>query len=378
MKPLLFDPLQPPPDAWPAGRNMERRYIERIARLGVSAMVTNVRTHWLALRSGGRVFPVTVNEGERGGSYVCLPHSAYVLYGRRELELVDVGLARPVMLLMLAIVDQLLRTVRINRTVHVDNWLLSTNLHGDWDGGDLPAIRSALQQHYPKHHLAIRSLDPWSAASLYKSARADGWLMLPSRQVWVVDELVRDWRPRKTVGHDRRLIARSELSIENLLSLRPGDAERIAHLYKLLYVDKYSGLNPTFTPAWIACTHADRTIHYRVARDGEGVIQSVAGSLVRDGILTPPVVGYNTARPRAEGLYRIASYMFSQDAEERGARLHSSAGAADFKRIRGARPVIECMAIYPASDLGWRLWLLRVFSALLWYVAVPLMQRRQL
>lgn len=378
MKPLLFDPLRPPPDAWPGGREMERRYIEGIARRGVSAMVANVRTQWLALRSGGRVFPVTVNDGELGGSYVCLPHSAYVLYGRRELELVNVGLLRPALQLLLGAVDQVLRAVRINRTVHVDNWLLSTNLHGDWDGNDLPAIRALLQQHYPTHHLVIRSVDTWSAAALHEAARADGWLMLPSRQVWVVDEMRRDWRTRKSVGHDRRVMARSGLCIEELRHLRPGDAERIAHLYRMLYVDKYSGLNPTFTPEWIACTHAARIIHYRVARNGDGVIQSVAGSFVRDGVLTPPVVGYDTARPRSEGLYRIASYMFSQYAEERGARLHSSAGAADFKRSRGARPVIECMAICSATSLGWQVWLLRAFGALLWHVAVPLMRKRQL
>jgi hypothetical protein len=276
------------------------------------------------------------------------------------------------------LVDLVMRAVRINRTVHVDNWLLSTNLHDDWDGTDLPAIRSVLQARYPRHHIMIRSVDSWSAPALEAALRADGWLMLPSRQVWVVDDVARDWRPRNTVGHDRRLLARSGLQIEELGHLRQGDAQRIAQLYRLLYVDKYSGLNPIFTPAWIEWTQRTSVVRYHVARCRDGFIQAVAGSFVRNGVLTPPVVGYDTARPRSEGLYRIASYMFSQHAEASAAKLHSSAGAADFKRVRGARPVIECMAVWTGSATVWRRWVLRAVAALLWRVAVPIMRKRQL
>lgn len=377
MSMLLFDPLEAPAGAWPAGRQMERRYIEAVAR-GGPGLVANVRTRWLALRSGERLYPVTVNNGEYGDSYVCLPHSAYVLYGRRELELVDVGLLKPLLRAGLLLVDLALRLARANHIVHVDNWLLSTNLHGDWDGSDAQAIREYLQSLFPQHVIAVRSVDPWSSPGLDAALRADGWLMLPSRQVWVVSDLNSQWRPRRATGHDRRLLAGSGLLVEDVRTLRPGDAERIAQLYRMLYVDKYSGLNPVFTPAWIVCTHETGAIRYRVARDDDGAIQSVAGSLVRGDVLTPPVVGYDTTKPRDAGLYRIASYLFTEQAEQLGLRMNSSAGAADFKRIRGARPVIECTAVWVGHLSLWRRWLLRTFGALLWTLVVPGMRRRQL
>lgn len=373
---LLFDPLHPPAGAWPPDQAAERAYVEALARS--PGLVANVRTRWLALRSGDRLLPVTVNTRERGDSYVCLPHSAYVLYGRRELELVDLGPLRPVLQVALLAVDLVLRAMQINRIVHIDNWLLSTNLHGDWDGSDLPQLRPLVTVRWPRHFLGVRSVDPWSSPQLEQALRADGWVMLPSRQIWVTDDPARDWRRSKAAGSDRAALARGALRVETLTGLQPGDADRIARLYHMLYTEKYSALNPGFTADWIRLTHACGLIRYHVARDAAGTIQSVAGTWARAGVLTTPVVGYDTGRPVREGLYRIATVLLSQAAVDAGCRLNGSAGAAEFKRTRGARPVIECTAIWAAHLPWWRRWLLRLFAAVLWRGLVPVMRARQL
>ncbi|WP_204310158.1 hypothetical protein, partial [Enterobacter cloacae] len=75
------------------------------------------------------------------------------------------------------------------------------------------------------------------------------------------------------------------------------DAERIAELYHLLYVGKYSPLNPVFSAAWVLMTWRDGTLRYRGVRNADGTLLAVAGSLVRGNVLTPPVVGYDTVRP---------------------------------------------------------------------------------
>jgi len=337
-----------------------------------------VRTRWLALRSGDRVFPLTVNDGETGDSYVCLPHSAYVLYARQELDLVDTGALKPLLRALIAIFDKMLIVAGINRIVHVDNMLLSTNLHGGWAGEDVPAIRAALVALYPDHIIAIRSLDSWSCPNLLAACEADQWLPLASRQIWVTDDLARDWRPRNTSQNDRRMFANSGLVAEELDTMSDEDARRSAELYHMLYVGKYSPLNPVFTPAWIAMTHEEGILRYRGARDGEGRLMAVAGSLVRGGILTPPIVGYDTARPQQEGLYRIAAFLFSEVAEREELRLNGSAGAADFKRRRGAHGVIEYSALYVRHLSIWRRLALVLVAGLLDHAAVPMMRRRGL
>lgn len=381
--PILFDPLHPPPGIWDGVPDAERSYIEQMAQAGVPAMVSNVRTVWRAIRSGGRVFPVTINDGEMGDSYVCLPHSAYILYGRQELDLVQVsGVMRAALRLVIAGADWLLRALSVNRIVHVDNWLLSTNLHGDWAGQDAPAIRTMLARAFPRHIIAIRSVDNWSCPALLASLKRDGWLLMPSRQIWVTADLARDWRPRNSTRNDLRKVAALEqsgaISVEDVGELVEGDAQRIADLYAQLYIGKYSPLNPVFTPRWIAMTHAVGLVHYRVARDAEGQIVAVSGALHRGDVLTPPVVGYDMDRPVDDALYRIASLIFAGQAVDRGARLNGSAGAAHFKRVRGGRPEIEVSG-FAIDHLPWpRRAGLRLVAAILNRMIVPFMQKMEL
>lgn len=374
---MLFDPLDPPPGAWPATCDSQG-YIEGIARAGATALIPNVATWWLALRSGNRVYPVTVNDSETGGSYVCLPHSAYILYARAELDIVDTGWLRPILRALVAAADRLLRWGQVNRVVHVDNWLLSTNLHGDWAGEDLPAIRALLTERYPDHAIAIRSVDRWSSPALIDAARRDGWRLLASRQIWVTSDLDAHWQPRRDTRDDMKLLAASGLIIDEFTTMSAVDAERIADLYHQLYVGKYSPLNPVFSPAYVLMTWREGVLTYRGVRDADGVLLAIGGSLVRGDVLTPPIVGYDMTRPQAQGLYRIATLLFTTVAAEHGLRLNGSAGAAGFKRNRGATGVIEYTAV-AAGHLPWHrrfvLWLMR---QILDRLAVPMMRRRGL
>jgi Acetyltransferase (GNAT) domain len=370
---MIFDPADPNA-VWPTIPPAERSYITAVARGGARVMASNVRTRWLALANEGRVLPVTVNDGAVGDSYVCLPHSAYILYGLREMELVGVR-GRALLSPLIRAAGRLLLAAGINRIVHVDNWLLSTNLHGDWTGADLPAIRAVLTERFPGHILAIRSVDDWSSPALAAVARDDGWVMVPSRQIWVTDDLARDWVPRSDYGNDRRLVARSGLSLE---PATVSDTDRIADLYRQLYVGKYSALNPVFTPRFVAETLASGLTDYRVARAPDGRVMAVAGLLARGDVATPPVVGYDMSAPRSAGLYRVASWMFGQMALERGLRLHGSAGAAEFKRLRGGHGVIEYWAMHVAHLSPHRRLAIRALAALLERHAVPMMRRRGL
>jgi hypothetical protein len=344
---------------------------------GAAAMVSNVATRLSTLDVAGRTMPVTVDDGALGGSYVCSPHSAYVLYARAELDLLEVGWTSYPSSAALAALDLVLKAARINRIVHLGNWLLSTNLHGGWRGEGVEAAREALAEAHPDHLLGIRSVDDWSSPGLREALIADGWIIVPSRQVWVVDDLARDWKKRNEYGNDRRLVARSPLAVSDLERIDDAEAARIADLYAMLYVGKYSALNPIFTPAFIQVSASSGMISYRVARDPGGAIVAVAGMWERAGVMTPPVVGYDTARPRSDGLYRIASWMFMERAMESGWRLHGSAGAAHFKRLRGARPVIEWNAYYGAHLSAARRRSVEALAILLRRFVVPVMVAKQ-
>lgn len=351
------------------------RYMAALARSGTTAHIANAKSRPLLLHQAGQSLPITVDDGGYGHSYVSSAHSAYVLYAREEIRLIGLQRGRRTAQAGLAVLDRVLRTIAFNRVVHLDNWLLSTNLHGTWDGEGLPDMRELLTARYPRHFLILRSLDPWSSPALLASARSDGWTLLPSRQIWVVDDLERDWLPRHHCAVDRRELRRSGLIVEDPESLSAPDAARIAELYRQLYVDRYSPLNPIFTPRFIAMTAEQGLLHYRVAREAGGRIMAVAGMLARGGITTPPVVGYDTGRPQKEALYRIASLMFGDWALERKLALHASAGAASFKRNRGAHGVIECMAVYTRHLGPIQRLVVRAMAEVLERQVVPMMRR---
>lgn len=375
MMPVLFDPGA---REYADTTDPALRYLHMLASIGLDALIPNVRTHIMGLRSRERVLPVTINDGERDGSYVCEPFSAYILYARRELEIVGAGLEKWLFVPLIAMASLLLRAARINKIVHVDNWLLSTNLHGDWQGADIGDIRRYLADRYPGHIIAIRSLDEWSSPALIHAAVKDGWMLFPSRQIWVVSNVSAQWQRRHNLAEDRRVLRRSGLRIESLESIVPPDAERIAYLYGLLYLEKYSALNPAFSARWVMETARAGLVRYRCARDADGVIQAVSGSLSRGDVLTPPVVGYDTAKPQSLGLYRIACLLFTEDAAATGVRLNGSAGAASFKRARGAQPETEYSAYYVAHLPFVRRSILTLLSGLLNRLAVPYMRKHQL
>lgn len=342
----LFDPLGGPHGGWPPGAEPERAYLQAFCAAGAPPLIANLRTRVMGARYGERILPLTINEAEYGDAYVCLPHTAYALYAKAELKIEAVGPAAWPLGLLADGLGALMKGARLNRVVHLDNWMLSTNLHGGWRGQGVSDLRALLVDAFPGRLLAVRSINSWSDPALSQALVADGWRLLPSRQIYVTDDLGRDWAPRRDTRRDLRLLARSSLAVDELATLGPGDAQRIADLYGMLYLGRYSRLNPAFTPAYVEMTHRHRIFDYRGLRDRDGRLAAVVGCFTRDGLLTTPIVGYDTTRPASEGLYRMASVLLAQMALERGARLNGSAGAAGFKRNRGARPVVEYTAYF--------------------------------
>lgn len=374
----IFDPRLGPAGGWPEAAGLERAYLTAFATQGAAAMIANLRTRVLAVRAEERIFPVTVNEAEYGDCYVCLPHSAYALYARRELDLVDTGWWRPGLVLLAGAAGLALRAMAINRIVHLNNWMLSTNLHDGWAGAAIPQIRARLVAAFPTHIIAIRSINFWSDEKLAQGLAADGWALLPARQIYVTDDPVRDWMCKRDARQDLKLLRNTRYTEDAMRELLPGDAVRIAALYRMLYLDRYSTLNPHFTPAFIEMTHRSGLFRYRGLRDEAGLLVAIVGCLVRGGVLTTPIVGYDTALPRAAGLYRLACVLLTQMAQECGARLNGSAGAASFKRLRGARGELEYTAFFTAHLAAPRRVAMAALEGLLSRVAAPLVRARGL
>jgi hypothetical protein len=356
------------------------RYVREHAERGIGNLICELQL----LDLGQWQMPVSINRGgERADNcYVVSPLTAYSGYARDELQRLPSRLLAHLLKPLVAGVEYLLRSAHIDRIVQVNNWLLSTNLYpSDWQGQGLDELTVQLRQRFPNHAFGFRSLNPASNDVLLKRLDALGYLAVPSRQVYLFDG--REGVDSAYLRHhncrlDATLLRRSGYRVETGETLTHGEFERVEALYNLLYLDKYSALNPHYSAAWLEQGQRDGWLELRVLRADCGRIDGVVGWFASDTVLSAPIVGYDTALPQRAGLYRQLTRLCLEEAATRRMRLNFSSGAAHFKRLRGGQPQIEYSMLHIAHlPLRQRLvW--RTLAALLQGLGVPLMRMLKL
>ncbi|MEJ8306281.1 GNAT family N-acetyltransferase [Saccharibacillus sacchari] len=358
------------------------RWLAAMQTASVSALIANVDTHLRAIHheSLGVTLPVSVGEREYGASYVFSPYTHYVSYAREELSMLRSRAARVALSALLTPVGWLFKASRFNKAVQVNNRLLSTNLYPRLGAAEIVSLVELLLREYPDRTLIFRSLNPRTTPVYLDTLQQLGFRLVPSRQVYLYDSP--DTVPSKArwlLKRDYALLDKHGYDLCGPHELSAADAPRLAELYRLLYIDKYSAHNPVFTPLFFeqALQKGLLKLHALRSRD-TGRLDAVLGYYAQNGIMTTPVFGYDTALPQETGLYRMLSAVLLRLADQEGCLLHESAGAAQFKRNRGATAEIEYSAVHdrhlpPYRRIGWAL-----LSPLLNRVGVPIMRKNKL
>lgn len=357
-----------------------RAYLEPMMLQGTSGFMVNVSTTLLIARIDDLVLPLTVNEAEYDNSYVCSPYTHYVRYAKQELMLLRKPLLEKGLSALLSVVGWGMRQSQINKVVHINNWLLSTNLYPAMSGEQAVCLLAAVRERYPEHAVVFRSLCPGLHSDLTGELAEAGCQLIPSRQIYLYranDPNFGNAKSRWLLKRDYELLAKHGYEFVSEANLTEEDIPRITELYKLLYLEKYSYDNPQFSEHFIGTAKASGTLTLCGLRK-EGRIDAVMGYFCRNGVMTTPLFGYDTALPQSIGLYRMLSACLIGQARENGHLLHESAGAAQFKRNRGAVPDFEYSAVYERHLPMSRRWCWLLLERLLNRVGVPLMRRMKL
>lgn len=175
-----------------------KRYLLPLLAEGSESFVRNVRTRLLMLSVDGIPIPVTVNEEEYDNSYVCSPYTHYVSYAKQELVLLGNRVLIGCLNALLSGVGYLLKRADFNRIVHVNNWLLSTNLSPELDEAQWDAVLEKLLALFPGHAIALRSLCPSLNKRAIDSLQARGCILVPSRQVYLLRTDKKDFGSAKS------------------------------------------------------------------------------------------------------------------------------------------------------------------------------------
>jgi hypothetical protein len=362
-----------------AKRNtMTHRYVTAFAEHGSHVFIKNLGTQVRTHQWGKQIVPLTINDNQAAETFVCSPSVAYVDYVKEELPRLPNQSLTQILKLVVNCVAVLLSMAKVNKIVHINNWMISTNLPANLEAGLAAAQTRSLTETFPDYFLAMRSLNWQHSAELMNALVDAGWLLLPSRQVYLVDDVARESLTRRDSRNDQKIWSAMGLTYEELADMSDDDAVRITRLYEMLYLEKYSRLNPAFGPEFIKLTHHIGMIKYLVLRDQKGVIQGFGGftHLGKNG--TMPLMGYDTTATRELGLYRLVCHAGSLYAARHDLQLNMSSGAAKYKMTRGAKPKLEYTAYYMRHLAAYRRLPFHALRLAATRIGIPILRRYEL
>lgn len=349
----------------------------RVALESVQA-ITNVRTTVTSIGTGEAVLPATVNSPEPDNAWIVSPHTAYVRYADEELRRFGHPvLTRPLGVLCGAM-GGYFRRCEIDRAVAVNNWLISTNLYPPIEQFDMRRCIAEAVDRWPTHAIWFRSLNDRYTADWLAALKRAGGVLVPSRQVYLYDRIRLDATHPPDLRRDFRLLRTTPLKPATASEWSADDFRRAAELYDLLYMQKYSQLNPYYTARFLELWHDAGLLELLGYRDAAGTLQAVVGVFADGRTITSPIVGYDTTRPQKEGLYRILAASVFAHAAKTGMQVNLSAGVAEFKRLRGGVGAIEYSVVFTHHLPPARQRAIRILGSLTRHIGEPIMRRFRL
>ncbi|GGR03427.1 GNAT family N-acetyltransferase [Deinococcus ruber] len=353
-----------------------RRALSPLLLNGSAVFVQNGHVRMGVLSDGQVVLPITFDPAWHD-TFTVSPVTHLAHYAAQELH----KLAPPALDLagqpLLKLLGLGLRRLGFERTVYVNNWLLSTNLYPHLTPGQLRAATHTLLQAFPDRPLAWRSLDPARHALLIGALEELGYVRVPSRLVTYQDPREAAFWKRSQLRTDA---SRTRVPVaENVphQAFTDDDLRAALGLYQQLYLEKYSSYNPQFTLDFLRLARDEQVLELHGLRLN-GELKAVRGSVRRAGVLTTPLFGYDLSAPQREGWYRRLSLNVLQDARREGLLVNASSGVGAFKRARGGVAVPEYTLVLaqhlPAPQRhAWH-----TLAALMEHLLLPLLIRHDL
>jgi hypothetical protein len=340
--------------------------------------VENIHTRVELLQQGNCVMPVTINSCEPNNAWVCSPKSTYADYAAEEAERYLLPLLNKPNKWLFRQVREWLERSDIDQVVTINNWLLSTNIYPALTSVPLEAMIRSARERWPGHALWFRSLNQSENSDWLTALANQGFQLIASRQVYLYQSMASLLAKHVNLKRDLALLKKTDLKRVYDAEFSDSDYSRIAHLYKQLYVEKYSKLNPKYNAEFMRYWHQAGLLKFDGFRNERGELLAVIGVFRQGSMITAPIVGYDTGLPQSMGLYRLVTACAYEAALQNHYCLNFSAGASYFKRLRGGIATIEYSAVYSAHLPRKTQRAIYALSVLTRRIGIPLMKRYQL
>ncbi len=357
-----------------------KNYWVPMMKAGSNHFINNVDSQLYLLTIDDLFLPITVNNKKLDNSYVCSPYNHYVTYTKEELKTLKTPILEAILAIIIDILGQLLILGNINKVAIVYNLLLSTNLYPDISTQQITAITSFFSQKFPDNAIIFRSINTFIDDRLFNSFIDNGYQLIGSRQIYLFNPNERSAmrsKMRWRLKQDFQLITKQGYELIDNSQITQQDIPRIVELYNYLYLDKYSLHNPQFNQEFIKLVLQNPAWRFQAFKKNNQ-IDGVIGFYEINGVMTTPILGYDTSLPQEHGLYRMLSAQLTVEATQKGIILHQSSGAAEFKRFRGFIANTEYSAVFHQHLPFTRQLVWRFLGLLVNKIALPLMKKYKL
>lgn len=331
---------------FPSNENGEyaKKFLVPLLKNHVKTYIENVNIDLKIFEVDGLVLPIVIADENYDDSYVVSMYTHYITYLKEELRELKNPPLEKLLALVVDVLSVYFKKAKINKVVYVNNWFLSTNLYPNISKSQLTQMTEFLAKRYPDHAIAFRSINNYSCPLFYEHLLKIDYDLIVSRQVYFAEKMKHmKKRHRKNINRDLRQMEKEGYEKQILVEEDIHKAERLLELYNFLYIDKYSQYNPRFTTSFLLLG-LEESLFKLISLEKQGKIDGFLGYFHRNGVMTTPLLGYDTNLNSA--LYRMLTANLNLESEENDLLLHRSSGAAQFKRERGAISTTEYTAIY--------------------------------
>lgn len=313
---------------------------------GVETFIRNVDTQLYVLLVGNQLIPITVNVHEYNNSYLTSNYFP-IKYLEEKLSL-NSSFMKRVKKSLVQGVGCLLKGVKINKAVIVNNWLLTTNIYAALSQSDLQEVTRFLSERFPDHILIFRSLNTRKCQDLVQDLKKQHYRLLYARHVCIYDpHEKRNFSAKVHYHHrrDRRLIGSEGYEIVRYDQVQPAEKHRLLNLYNDLYLSRHTMFSPQYTEKFLQEALQKKYL-ILVGLKKEGEVKGVIGFHEREGTLIAPFCGYNNDHGESNHLYRMLTILAIDEADTRGVLLNDGSGGEAPKQYRGMRTFPEYVALY--------------------------------
>lgn len=349
-KVMLYDATNIDQFSWPNTDegNAAKKYLYPLIKEGASPFLLNVNTKIYLVSFGQTFFPITINEKEYENSYIASNYYALKLY--QEVISNQHPLLQFLQKPLIFLGSQVLKGLKINKTIFLNNWLMTNSVSAQINISDLSQILDFLKIKFSKHIIIFRHIDTITKKDLFQTLTKSDFHLLKTRDIFFynpLNKLPQNKAVRRQIRQDLNVIDKYNFSIVTHDEINESDYERILELYQMLYINKYSKYSPHYTKKYLEITHKNNMVNYTLLKK-DGIIEGFFSYFIYNKVMMSCIFGYDTTKSYSHEVYQLLTRLVIEKAEKLGVIVNDGSGGDAAKTLRGMISSSEYMGLYTA------------------------------